>query len=666
MKEAAAAACERFKEGARQEVVALPDPCSFSKVNTEVPDLKDYYAETYPPEYWSKWPAPVEHLDNPWLVADEIEAIWQETRCVSRKEVDQLLQDVRHGADIGCRGSGRLPTVCRNNKSAHEFGDRLADSLVTWIKTGIASGPFSEEEIKRILPDGFTVNPLQVAVKEDGKARPVVDMSAPHAEPGVVPQPGVGTSVNSGIDISDFPSKMSSIEEISRILEDLGRPAVLTKIDWSDAYKHCTVRRQDRCLQVLKFGDKYIIEERITFGSSSSPGIFERPSWFLLRAAVCKAGADQRRVCKQIDDALVFGAAGDPACQRVYDEYRKLAARMGARLAPETKREKAFPPSSGGVALGVELDLAAWTWRIPTKKVVAIRHSLDGLLRVTAVEMAVIRKLVGRLNHYSTLVDGGKVERAFLTDLQTVGERAGGINPVAVTEAARETARWWLAAIPAATQHTAIRGLVDRSVVFNDFHAHMDAAGGSVGSANGAGGWVVETGDFFHLTWPDWLQGNEANTLGVQFASKLSFLEALAALLTVMLRPRLFKGRRLLLSTDNSGFLGAWRRQAGKDPYLHTIVHALRFLERGLEMNLHVTKVARCSTDNDLAADYLSKARFGRARGTVRLISQLRPHQVVVDWLRDPRPTRLLGKKLLAAIEDDGVSVLWFEPRHFG
>ena len=389
------------------------------------------------------------------------------------------------------------------------------------------------------------------------------------------------------------------------------------------------------------------------------------PEFKLNRAAVCKAGANQDWVCKQIDDALIFSVAGDPACQQVYDEYRKLSVRMGARLAPETKKEKAFPPSSAGVALGVELDLEAWTWRIPTKKVNAIRHSLAELLAADWVEMPMIRKLVGRLNHYSTLVDGGKVERAFLTHLQNDGERAGGLRKVKVTEAAREAARWWLAAIAAATGHTAIRGLDDRSVVFNDFHAHMDAAGGSAGSANGAGGWIVETGDFFHLTWPEWLQHNRKNSLGIEFASKLSFLEALAALLTVMLRPRLFKGRRLLLSTDNSGFMGAYRRQAGMDPYLHTVVHALRFLERGLEMNLHVTKVARCSTDNDLVADYLSKARFAMAKKTVRLTTQRRPHQVVVDWLRDPKPTRRLGKDLLAAIEDDGISVLWFEPRDY-
>ena len=63
-------------------------------------------------------------------------------------------------------------------------------------------------------------------------------MSAPHNEPGVEPVPGVGRSVNSGIDISLFPSKMSSIEEIVRILEHVGCPAIMTKIDWSGRVIH--------------------------------------------------------------------------------------------------------------------------------------------------------------------------------------------------------------------------------------------------------------------------------------------------------------------------------------------------------------------------------------------------------------------------------------------
>ena len=393
--------------------------------------------------------------------------------------------------------------------------------------------------------------------------------------------------------------------------------------------------------------------------------MFERPSWFLLKASVMKAGANLANCTKQIDDAIIFGRVDDSSCQRVYDEYRELAARMGARLASEEKKEKAFPPSTAGIALGVELDLVAWTWRVPAKKITAMRYTLGELIKEDQMEMVKVRKLVGRLNHYSTLVDGGKVERAFITDLQTTGERLGGVKPVRVTGAAREAARWWLAALPAAAVATRIRDLQPRSVAHNDYNLHVDAAGGSPGSQNGAGGWLVETGDFFHLTWPDWLQRDRVNQLGVKFASKLSFLEALAALIGVMLRPRLFKGKRLLIHTDNAGFVGAWRRQSGKDVYLHTVIHALRFLERGLEMELHVFKITKCGTDNDQVADYLSKDRLGRARSLARLVRRHQPAKVVVDWLNSPAPTRKLGKNLLSSIEDDGVSVLWHEPRDF-
>ena len=171
IKAAARKSCERFLLGSEMEVEQLPEPSGFKKVNTEVPTLPDYSVPRFPSEYWESWPSPVENLNMPWLKADQVQEIWNETRCVSRGELEQLLADIRHGCDIGCRGDARLPTVCKNNKSADEYGDRLADNLVTWIKNGIASGPFCQSEIDKIFPNGFKINPLQVALKEDGKAR---------------------------------------------------------------------------------------------------------------------------------------------------------------------------------------------------------------------------------------------------------------------------------------------------------------------------------------------------------------------------------------------------------------------------------------------------------------------------------------------------------------
>ena len=656
--------CERLKAGAEMEVEPLPEPCAFKKVNLEIPALVDYSVEAFPDSYWACWPAVVENTNLPWLNANEIEEIYKETKCVGRQEFDQLITDVRSGADIGCRGSGRIPTHSPNNKSAYIYGERLMDALASWCKAGIASGPYSRDEIEAFFPAGYTINAMQVAVKPDGKARPVIDMSAPHLQPGELVPDGVGTSVNSGIDVSDFPSKMSSLEEISAILAEIGCPAQFCKMDWAEAYKHVEIRREDRCLQVLGIGGKYFIEERITFGSSSSPGIFERPSWFLLRAACCKAEADQRLITKQIDDAMVFSALGDGICQSVYNHYRVLADRMGARLAPETKPDKAFPPRTRGIALGVELDLEAWLWRLPRSKVVVIRHSLEILRTSFRVEMPMLRTLVGRLNHYSSIVPGGKVERSFVTSLQTMGDREGLLE-VEVTEVARAAARWWLAALPSSVEFSRIKDLRPRSVLVNDFTLYMDAAGGSAGSKNGAGGLVWETGTWFYHRWPAWLNNNDTNSQGVSFAAKLSFLEAMAGLMCLLVSPRLFKGRRVMLRSDNSGFVGAWRSKSGRDPYLHTIIHALFTVERGLDMELHVVKTKRCSDDGELIADQLSKGQIAKAKRSGKLRRQTVVPQTLMAWLTDPAPTRNLGKNILAEIEDDHCSVLWWEPRDF-
>ena len=664
VREQAECSSARLLAGRALEIEELPEPSGFSKINCEIPELPDYTVEVFPDEYWNCWPQAVENTKLPWLNAEEVEKIYHETGCVGRDEFAQLVNDVREGVDIGCVGSARIPTHSPNNKSAYTYGERLMDSLASWCKSGIASGPFTKNQIEQIFPNGFTINAMQVAVKEDGKARPVIDMSAPRLKPGETVPEGVGTSVNSGIDVANFPSKMSSLEEISSILAEIGCPAQFCKIDWAEAYKHCEIRKEDRCLQVLSIGGRYFIEERITFGSSSSPGIFERPSWFLLRAAVCKAKARQELTTKQIDDAMVFSKKGDGVCQRVYENYRQLADRMGARLAPETKPDKAFSPRSKGVALGVELDLESWTWRLPRKKMVAIRHSLEVVRVSKSVDMGLVKTLVGRLNHYSSIVPAGKVERSFITHLQTVGE-SRGLQEVAVTEAARDAAAWWLAALPAATAYSRIRDLRPQSVVVNDYHLYMDAAGGSSDSKNGAGGLVWETGAWFCYQWPNWLNSNSTNSLGVNFAAKLSFLEAVAGLMCLLANPRLFKGKRIMIKTDNSGFVGAWRTKSGKDQYLHSIIHALAFVERGLEMELHVIKTRRCSEEGEVVADHLSKGKVFKAKKSGLLRKEFKPSKVLRDWMQDPIPGRRLGKSILGEIEDDCCSVLWWEPRHF-
>ena len=477
---------------------------------------------------------------------------------------------------------------------------------------------------------------------------------------------------------------MASLQKISEILYRLKQPACVTKIDWldgraatteymllcrSDAYKHLEVRQEDRQLQVLSVGGRLFIEEKITFGCVSSPGLFERPSWFLLKAAIVLAGANKDNACKQVDDALVFGRLGDPTCQKVYDYYRQLAPEMGVKLAPESDPTKAFPPATSGVCLGVELDLVKWTWAIPMKKITVLRHDLHLLACEPRVENGMVERLAGRLNHYAVLVPEGPWERSFINHLHR--SELPKTRKVLVTPQAREQAAWWLASLPAATEKSPILDLRPGCREGFDVNLYPDAAGGSgltaagSDSLNGAGGVCWETGNWYSTVWPHSIQCGVKNKLGVEFSSKLTTLEGVAALYLLVAEPLLVRMRPVCLWTDNLGLYYAYRSKSSKCCYAYTVARAIREVARGLDILLCVRKTPRCSGAPEECADALSKSDFTRFAEHCphRREDMSRVSLVLSSWVEEPYPTNQLGRLLLLEIEETGVEVLWFDTK---
>ncbi len=56
----------------------------------------------------------------------------------------------------------------------------------------------------------------------------------------------------------------------------------MTKLDWSDAYKHVAVREEDIPLQYFEWLGMYFAETSLVFGAASSPGIYDRLAKFVL------------------------------------------------------------------------------------------------------------------------------------------------------------------------------------------------------------------------------------------------------------------------------------------------------------------------------------------------------------------------------------------------
>ena len=70
----------------------------------------------------------------------------------------------------------------------------------------------------------------------------------------------------------------------------------------------------------------------------------------------------------QLEDNCGCGQKGYMVLRKYREEYRKLADRVGVRLASEDNPSKAFPPSCQGEILGLEYNCESWTWKMPSAK----------------------------------------------------------------------------------------------------------------------------------------------------------------------------------------------------------------------------------------------------------------------------------------------------------
>ena len=88
------------------------------------------------------------------------------------------------------------------------------------------------------LPDNIRVSPSSLDVKPNGMGRVCVDMSHPHLPKSEIDLAGsMATSVNSGINMENFPVSMITTKSILDRCWMSGPGSFLAKQDWADAYK---------------------------------------------------------------------------------------------------------------------------------------------------------------------------------------------------------------------------------------------------------------------------------------------------------------------------------------------------------------------------------------------------------------------------------------------
>ena len=569
---------------------------------------------------------------------------------------------------VRVRGAGRYPTAGKNQPSAYLHGHLLSDALGSWVKQGLMAGPYRREDLP--WPE-VKISPMGIQLKPNGSGRLIVDMSHPHLPGKPVVFGDVPISCNASIDKSAFPAEMSSTKDIILALLRHGPGVTFCKQDWADAYKHVHVRQEDIRLQVVEWGGMFFIDRSLTFGMSSSPGIYHLVSSVVKRVALSLENLPLRNTYQVLDDCGYIGQRHHTV--GFYGSYNKVGDRCGVKYAPKGDKEKSFEVDTEGTILGVHYDSLDWTWGFCPRKRQKILAALFDVVESDQVEQRHLESLSGRIGHYKDIIcPGAKWERAFIlyaacnTRKQLPGRVRRGPLMIKVTKDLRDQAWWWIHAVTASAKERSSIPDCRNWFPADSVTLYPDAAGGSDTSpGNGFGGvlWEVEGRPMVYGAWPSIIQTNRKDSSGNKFARKLTMLEGVAALATLCARPDVVRNSAVRIMTDNRGLALAYRKAHSRDKFTYSVMLALKDIAKYLNIQLAVVWTPRCSSPGELVADSLSKARFVEAAETAECqVNLCRVPRSLLKWLEAPRVTRLLGMAILEEMERDGVSVLPREP----
>jgi len=174
------------------------------------------YDGVAPSDYWEKFPANWNKSGKSMVDPHALMKLAHQVGCEDWNRLFTVCQDLKYGANIGCKGDFRARSTRRNAKSAYKFGEQVSDAIADWITKGFAAGPFAECQV----PADAKINSIMTREKPNGSVRIILNLSAP-----------AGLSVNDGINKDEFPASMSSTQKWLEVLDSVGKNCWMAKVD---------------------------------------------------------------------------------------------------------------------------------------------------------------------------------------------------------------------------------------------------------------------------------------------------------------------------------------------------------------------------------------------------------------------------------------------------
>ena len=483
----------------------------------------------------------------------------------NRQLVSYILHGFRHGFDIGFVGTV-VDTRPNNLLSARNNPDHVSEAIMKELSRGHTSGPFLSPPLSP-----FHCSPLGAVPKKDGTFRIILDLSSPR-----------GLSVNEGIPKDIYSVQYTSFDEAMILVRSVGTTGFLAKIDIRHAFRLCPVRPDQWCLLGYFWQNYYFVDTRLPFGSRSSPFIFNNFADLLCWILTHVIGIPL--LVHYLDDFFIV-ARNEVDCSKSMDCVASLFSELGVPTADD----KTVGPAQRVPYLGIEVDSAAQSIRLPADKFSELLTSLKAWQSRKKCTKRELLSLIGSLSFACKVVKPGRIFLRRLIDLSTTVPKLH--HHIDLNTESRADIQWWLDFLPSWNGVCLIQQDPITSVALS---LYTDASGLGIGAVYGH--------KWFSLPWPN---AGYANL-------HVSVQELFAIVVAVHTWSDEWVDQQILFFCDNQSITQVWAKGTSGNPMIMKLIRFLFLHIARRNINLLMQHISGKRNSHADALSRLQVARFHR------------------------------------------------------
>ena len=480
---------------------------------------------------------------------------------------------MRYGFSIGSASSLSCFSMSPNHPSALVNKDFVSTYLLSCCDVGETAGPFTSPPFRYMQVSGLGAVP-----KHNGKLRLIHDLSSPH-----------GRSVNDGIPKDDFSLHYERVDTAISSIMQLGKGALLTKVDIRNAFRLCPVCPADWPFLGICWNNKYYHDKVLPFGLRSAPYIFDKfataLNWIL------KDTCHLTDVIHYLDDFLNVS----PPCPSIADHHRALLLDTFSYLNVPVAPEKVEGPATSLTFLGLELDTERLEIRLPDNKRTAYLHRVSSILTSGKVSKRELASVLGNLSFATQAIPAGRTFLRRLYDLDRATHALPPFKVLCIPQTASDDLKWWQSTLE--TWDGKSFFLLDKWTPIADLQLQTDASGTLGYGAFYAGRWL-------HGSWRP-----------SQESQSIQFKELYAIVVACSTWASAWQRLRIQFQCDNSAVVDCIRSGTCRSADVMSLIRALYSL--CVKYNFLVSAIHIPGVSNQIA-DSLS-------RGQLQMFRRLAP-----------------------------------------